>query len=150
WPGSIVSAALAPLAFGTRTRRHQTLFYALVVALFLALAINGPVLRLYLRLPLARTFRVPSRFVWVAGFGACMLTALGAETLVRVSSGWRLRLPLLAVLGAGALWLLAGNRPPVQEVWPVAGIALVAALASLPMAAGAHRFVGVGVVLVVA
>src|SRR5262249_42256335 len=45
WPGSIVFAALAPLGVATRATRRQAAFYALVVALYIALAIDGPVLR---------------------------------------------------------------------------------------------------------
>jgi hypothetical protein len=145
WPASIVSAALAPLAFGTRALRRQALFYALVLMLFVALAIDGPILRLYLSLPLGRTFRMPSRFLWVAGFSACMLAAQGVETLVRTHAAWRPRLPLLVLLGAGTLWLLGGTLPPPQELWPVAGVVVLAALASRPLAADPHPVIAVGI-----
>jgi hypothetical protein len=150
WPAPIVFAALTPLAFVTRATRRQALFYAIVCALFVALAIDGPVLRLYLSLPLGGTFRMPSRFLWVAGFGACMLTALGAEAIVHAPADARLRLPLLVLLGAGALWLLGGTRPPRQELWALAGLALVAAFASRPHAGDPPGLTAAGVVLVVA
>src|SRR5262249_35242227 len=133
--GSIVFAALAPLALVTRTMRRQALFYAVVVTLFVMLAIDGPALRLYLRLPLARTFRMPSRFIWVAGFAGSMLIALGVQPLLDAPARAQGRLLLLVLLGVGAgtLWLLAGTWPPRPEVWTVAAVALLAVLGTLPV-----------------
>ena len=94
--------------------RRQASFYAVVVAVFVVLAIDGPALRLYLQLPLGRTFRMPARFLWVAGFAGSILIALGAQALLDAPAGARERLLLLVLLGAGAvsLWLLAGTSPP--------------------------------------
>src|SRR5262245_50668430 len=50
WPGSIVFAALAPLAVAARATRRQAALYALVVAVSVALAVDGPVLRASLHL----------------------------------------------------------------------------------------------------
>src|SRR5262249_28061036 len=133
--------------------RRQAWFYAVVVALFAVLAIDGPALRLYLQLPLARTFRWPSRFLWVAGFGGSMLIALGVQALLDAPAGVRVRLLLLVPLaaGAGTLWLLGGTWPPPREVWVVAVLALLAVLGTLPVGSAAlGRITVVGLVLVVA
>jgi hypothetical protein len=151
--GYLIIAALAPIALVTRTTRRQALFYAVVVALFGVLAIDGPALRLYLELPLARTFRMPARFLWVAGFGASMLIALGAQALLDAPAGARGRLLPLVLLaaGAGTLWLLAGTWPPAREAWVLAALALLAVLGALPVGAAAiGRITVVGLVLVVA
>src|SRR5262249_25123206 len=116
------------------------------------LAIDGPALRLYLHLPLARTFRMPSRFLWVAGFGGSMLVGLGAQGLLDAPAGAR-RLLLLVLLGAGAgaLWLLAGTWPPQSEAWTVAALRLLAVIGMLPVRPVAlGRITVVGLVLVVA
>jgi hypothetical protein len=136
WPGSIVFAALAPLAMATRATRRQAVFYALVLAVAVALAIDGPVLRVYLYTPFGRTFRFPERRLWIAGFGAAMLTALGAEALAGASTGGRVVRPLLVLAGAALLWGLGGTRPPLPELCAVASLALLAALAPLPRSAG--------------
>src|SRR5262245_18031738 len=152
-PGSIVFAALSPFALVTRRMRRQALFYAVVVTLFVVLAIDGPALRLYLHLPLARTFRMPSRFLWVAGFGGSMLVGLGAQGFLDAPAGARRRLFLLVLLGAGAgaLWLLAGTWPPQSEAWTVAVLALLAVIGMLPARPVAlGRITVVGLVLVVA
>src|SRR5262249_61639317 len=64
----ITFAALAPLAFVARENRRQAAFHALVVVLFSALAVEGPILRLYLALPMGRIFRLPARFLCAARF----------------------------------------------------------------------------------
>jgi hypothetical protein len=107
-----------------------------VVALYVALAIDGPVLRAYLHMPFGRTFRFPDRRLWIAGFGAAMLTALGAEALARAPTGGRVGRPLLVLAGAALLWGLGGTRPPLPELCAVAALALLAALAPLPRTAG--------------
>src|SRR5262249_56576192 len=111
-------AALAPLGFAAGGSRRQAAFHALVVVLFSALAVEGPILRLYLALPMGRIFRLPARFLWVASFGACMLTGLGVDAVARPAHRWRVELPVLAVLGPGPVWLLprAGPRPR-PELW---------------------------------
>jgi hypothetical protein len=132
WPGSIVFAALAPLAIATRATRRQAVFYALVVVLSVALAIDGPVLRAYLHTPFGRTFRFPDRRLWIAGFGAAMLTALGADALACAPLGGRVGRPLLVLAGAALLWGLGGIRPPLPELCAVAALVLLAALAPPP------------------
>src|SRR5262249_28605465 len=137
-PGSIVFAALAPLAVANPGTRRQAVFYALVFALFAALAVDGPVLRLYLHAPfgLGRAFRFPDRHLWIAGLGAALLTALGAQALARAPTGGRIGRPLLVLAGATVMWGVGGTRPPLPELCTVAALALLAALAPLPRAAG--------------
>src|SRR5262249_12516229 len=85
-------------------------------------------------------FRLPARFLWVASFGACMLTGLGVDAVARPAHRWRVELPVLAVLGAGAFWLVAGSGPIRKpEVWAVAGLACAAALAMRPGERGVPR-----------
>jgi hypothetical protein len=151
WPGSITFAALAPLALVARATRRQAGLYALVVAASVALAIDGPVLRASFHLPLGRTFRFPDRRLWMAAFGAAMLTALGAQALARGPAGWRPARALLVLAGAAILWGLAGTRPPPAELWTVAGLALLATLPGLPRASGERaRGGGLAVAVVVA
>jgi Bacterial membrane protein YfhO len=128
WPGSIAFAALAPLGLAARATRRQAGFHALVVAVSLVLAIDGPVLRASLHLPLGRMFRFPDRRLWIAAFGAAMLTALGAQALARGPAGWKPGRALLVLTGAAVLWAAGGTGPPLAELWTVAGLAVLAAV----------------------
>src|SRR5262249_40751275 len=113
WPGSMAFAALAPLALAARATRRQAGFHALVVAVSLALAIDGPALRASLYLPLGRTFRFPDRRLWIAAFGAAMLTALGARAIARGSAGWKPGRAFLVLAGAAVLW---GSAAPARRL----------------------------------
>src|SRR5262249_56976131 len=74
-------AAVLPVAFTRRETRRQACFYAVAVALFTALGLDGPIQRFYLALPFGSFFRWPARFLWLAAFGGAMLTGLGADAL---------------------------------------------------------------------
>src|SRR5262249_15628156 len=129
-PGSIVFAALAPFGLVARPTRPQAWFYALVIAISVALSLDGPVLHAYLRTPLGSTFRYPERRLWIASFSAALLTALGAEALVRVPLAGRVGRLLLLLGGAGLFWALGGTRPPPSELYAVTALALFLVFAS--------------------
>ena len=124
-------AALLPLAFTERQTRRQACFYALVVVLFTGLALDGPIQRSYLALPLGSRFRWPGRFLWLAAFGGCMLTGFGADAITRAAGARRWLFPLLVLLGAAGLWAFAGSRPPARDMLVLA-VVLLAAIATLP------------------
>ncbi len=137
----VLFAALAPVALLCRATRRQAGFYACVAALFTVLAIDGPLQRAYLTLPLGSLFRLPMRLLFLASFAAHMLIALGADALLRPSAGWVGRdvqrppprwLPALALAGAAALWLLQATPPPGSELLAMAALLLVATAAAWP------------------
>jgi hypothetical protein len=149
-PGSIVFAALAPFGLVARPTRPQAWFYALVIAISVALSLDGPVLHAYLRTPLGSTFRYPERRLWIASFSAALLTALGAEALLRVPLAGRVGRLLLLLGGAGLLWALGGTRPPPSELYAVTALALFVVFASPRRDATDASVPGVALAIIVA
>jgi len=137
FPGTIAFAALAPLGVASAATRRQAAFYALASVLFTLLAIDGPVLHLYLLLPVGRTFRLPGRFLWLATFCLSMLCALGAEALARERGAGRIRLPVLVVVGGACALAAMGGVVRGREIVLLAALTLLAAL--LASRAGARR-----------
>jgi hypothetical protein len=85
-----------------------------------ALAFQTPLSELYHRLPLARAFRLPHRFLWLTNFSIAVLTALGAEASVRGAARPPLRLLATVLLsGLGVLLmsrLAASGLKPAETV----------------------------------
>src|SRR5262249_62280692 len=83
-------------------------------------------------LPIGSTFRMPQRFLWVDGFSLSVLTAFGADALLRPSAGQgvRARGPALALLAIGAaLFFAAADRRPAPFEWvAIVGLAIAALL----------------------
>ena len=78
---AVVPAALAGVALTSRSRWRPAIFYALAAVLFVGLSFETPLYHLYRRLPVVSAFRMPSRVLWLAGFAAVVLAAIGADRL---------------------------------------------------------------------
>ncbi len=127
-------AALGLLGLLVPSTRRQAGFYLLVVALTLGLTFDTPLYRLYTLTPLAGVFRHGDRFLYLGGFAASVLTALGAEAIVRGGrAGLLARLAVMLTAAAG-LFLVAGTSP-----WPMDVAVLVALVLALMVAGSAAR-----------
>ena len=98
---------LASAAFLNLGRRRLVVFYALVgaMALVLALGLNGFLFDLYMQLPFGTLFKYPSRFLWITSFCVAVLVALGVDAVMvaaRPGSGWMRRAAIVVVLVAAA------------------------------------------------
>jgi hypothetical protein len=137
------SVTLVGLVWFLRRRRHIAAFYGLVLAIYVALALQTPLLDLYQALPLGRLFRNPARFLWVAEFAIAILVGFGAGRLAARATvaaeqvpgfpGWRGR----AVRALGWVGLLA-----LLIVGPPAWFAIALACAVRAVTPRAERPVG--------
>jgi hypothetical protein len=136
-PGVIFTAATAALgALGllAAATRRAALFYGIVAAAYLLLALgpDGPLFALYTKLPGGGMFRFPVRFLWVATFALAMLAALGTEAVTRGRERWgpRSRAAVAAALaaGVGVAFRLAPKGLAPAEVGIL--LALLAAVAA--------------------
>lgn len=108
----VLLLAAASFVGGARPRLRGFFAGLGLLALLFALGANTPVWRIFYEIvPGIRLFRAPSQAVFLFGFAAVTLAALGLDRLLRLSRdpedpGWR---PMLKVLGgaAGAVALLA-------------------------------------------
>ncbi len=80
----ILPIMLVGLAFFYRKKRHLIKYFAWFtgITLILALGKNTPIFRVYYYLvPMAKKFRAPSMFFFLASFGIAVLAGFGAEAL---------------------------------------------------------------------
>jgi hypothetical protein len=87
-PFVAVPAAIAAAAVAGRRHRSAALFYLIAAALFLIFSLGNATLlgRLYGAVPFVQVFRMPLRFVFVAGFCVSVLTAIAIDALA--VGGW--------------------------------------------------------------
>jgi hypothetical protein len=139
---TLVPPTLAGAALFFR-RRGIAAFYLIVLLLYGLMMIDNRVLSVYMALPFGRTFRFPSRFVWVSSFALSVLVGLGADAVSGAErESTRTRWSLLAALGlGGGIYCLAAPAWDQQRglfaavLAAGAWIVLVPRLAWLPRAA---------------
>lgn len=125
YPGNAlvpVVAMLSVVAFCRRRPGSLALFFlgVGVVYAFLSLGPNGSLFPWYAALPMGSAFRMPIRFLWVSAFALAVLTAYGADALLRqpTRTSPLARGTELALLAAGAgLFFAAAGRPPTAVDW---------------------------------
>lgn len=125
---------LAGLALATPMLRRVTAFYVVVGLLFalLALGAETPLFALYTQLPfLGATVRNHVRLFWITGFCMAMLTALSLEGLHRGRENGHGLAPLLTVLIAALLFVLAPGGLRWTETLAVVGIVTVVLAATI-------------------
>jgi hypothetical protein len=136
-PLQVVPFVLAAVALANRRRWAAVFFYVVVAAaaLDLSLGPNGHLFALAQELPLARLFRGPDRYLWIAHFAVAVLAALGVDALLapRPTGGPRVLRWTTVPLAAAAvlavyLFALKGLYRPE---WIGAAAVLVAALGAL-------------------
>jgi hypothetical protein len=128
---SVVTASFALVGITLPRRRRIALCYAAILVISVVLAFDNPVFDLYRRLPLASTFRLPHRFLWVTGFAVCVLVAFGVDaSLARDAERRRRTLPWLAacVAAAGVFYFTARSLTG-SELALMAAILVLATLA---------------------
>ncbi len=121
---AVVPAALAGIALTSHSRRRSALFFALAVALFAGLSFETPLYHLYRRLPVVSSFRMPSRFLWLAGFASVVLAAIGADRLTarhEPDGSTRLAPIVAAALGVVAISLLSATALLSWWEWALGG-----------------------------
>lgn len=137
---ALVPVALAVLGLMRRQTRRLAVFAALVTIIYVTLAFNEAAFELYSKLPLGSLFRVPSRFLWCAGFSSSLLVAFGAAVVVESAQERRLLrigAPIACLVSILALHWLAPAAVQVWECLLVLGV-LIASLAATVGAPGVH------------
>jgi hypothetical protein len=137
---ALVPVALAVLGLMRRQTRRLAVFAALVTLLYVTLAFNETVFELYAKLPLGSLFRVPSRFLWCAGFSSSLLVAFGAAAVIESAQEHRLLrigAPIACLVSILALYWLAPAAVQVWESALVLGV-LIASLAASVGSPGVH------------
>ncbi len=119
--GSIVLALVAASIFAVRSRvAVAAMWVVLVASVLVAVAFNTPFFeQVYLRLPLARLFRLPQRIAFLVAFSAAVLAGFGVDV---VRSGSAVRRTLAAAVG---LVVLAGGAFALAMRTPLARVDLV-------------------------
>lgn len=129
-PFVAVPAAIAAAAVVGRKRRSAALFYLIAAALFLTLSLGSatPLGRLYGAVPFVRVFRMPLRFVFVAGFCVSVLTAIAIDALVE--AGWLA--PAVSAIAALVLYAWMGQGQLYRtDLACIGAVLAVSALAKL-------------------
>lgn len=128
---NVAGIALAGFAFAA-TRRRVLFFYALAGALYFALAFSPDLLEAYRQLPTSRTFRSPTRFIWITAVAFAVLVAYGLHALVTTELGSRASRWASLAVAAGGLALFRWGLTPTFEKWEIAlAVALAGCGASL-------------------
>jgi hypothetical protein len=113
--------------------RRIALFYGATALTYFILAFgpSTPFFGWYLSLPINRTFRGPSRFLWVVGLCLPVMTALGVEAILRFRRTFplRMRAPVVCALCVATivLWLVHPNGLRGAE-WLLAAMVIAVAL----------------------
>jgi hypothetical protein len=130
----IGALVLAPLALARARWRGVALYFCLlaILSVVVALATNSPFFALYLRLPGATWFRLPLRILYLYGFAAAVLTALGCDALFRGEVPRRTGIAVaLATCVAVALLLPVGKLASAYLLTATALVLLALATARL-------------------
>ena len=134
----LIPVGLAGVALVAPRHRRLAWSYAAMVLLAFSLAFDTPVFDLFRRLPFGSSFRLPHRFLWLAGFATAVLAGLGADAVARGSAAAaplrrRLGPPLaFAVAVAGFAALSPVFLYPYETLLAVAALAVLAAAALVP------------------
>ena len=134
----LIPVGLAAVALTLPRHRRLAWSYAVMIALAFSLAFDTPVFDLFRRLPFGSSFRLPHRFLWLAGFATAVLAGLGADAVARADATEaplrrRLAAPMAfaaAVLGFTLLSPLL--LYPYEALLALATIAVISAVALLP------------------
>lgn len=137
-PFMLVPCLLSLVGLLSRRTRRLTVFYAATAVLFgmLAMGTGSALYDLYIRLPVAGAFRMPSRFLWITGFCLAPLSALAVEAVASQASAtarWR-ALPAAALTGLPLLvlwWFTPAGFSGVE--WVAAGLVVAASCTAFLM-----------------
>ena len=148
---SVGTLVLMGLAWLPHATRRVALFYALVTGLYFALAFETPIFfDLYRVLPFGSSLREPHRFLWVAACAGCVVTAIGAEAILRPQPGARRRSLALFVVPVALAIAFGFLSPTGIAAREVGLVALVLALVGATLHPRGRGLVRVGLPAVLA